>query len=225
MGGKIKKIGLFGGTFNPIHNGHLKVAEEVSRFFQLDKILFIPSYLPPHKSSRDIASATDRLKMVELALQPFSQFEASSLEVERPETSYSIITLEEVKKIYSGAQIFFIVGIDAFLEIKTWREYEKILSSCSFIVVSRPGYKLEQAKEVLAPDWKEKMVIIGPDFKLKEEMGKEPKIYLFPMNSLDISASYIRRRRQRGESISGLVPEAVEKYILERNLYSYGEGK
>jgi nicotinate-nucleotide adenylyltransferase len=225
MGGKIKKIGLFGGTFNPIHNGHLKVAEEVGRFFELDKILFIPSYLPPHKSTRDIASATDRLKMVELALQPFSQFEASSLEVERPETSYSVITLEKVKKIYSGAEIFFIVGIDAFLEIKTWREYERILSSCSFIVVSRPGYELEQAKEVLAPDWKEKMVIVGPVFKPDEERGKEPKIYLFPMNSLDISASEIRRRRQRGESISGLVPEAVEKYILERNLYRYGEGK
>jgi nicotinate-nucleotide adenylyltransferase len=225
MGGKIKKIGLFGGTFNPIHNGHLKVAEEVGRFFELDKILFIPSYLPPHKSTRDIASATDRLKMVELALQPFSQFEASSLEVERPETSYSVITLEKVKKIYSGAEIFFIVGIDAFLEIKTWREYERILSSCSFIVVSRPGYELEQAKEVLAPDWKEKMVIVGPGFKPDEERGKEPKIYLFPMNSLDISASEIRRRRQRGESISGLVPEAVEKYILERNLYRYGEGK
>lgn len=223
MGKKIGKIGLFGGTFNPIHNGHLKVALEVSQRFRLDKILFIPCYLPPHKSSRDVASAADRLRMVELAIAPFAQFEASSLEVDRPETSYSIVTLERVKKIYLEAKIYFIVGIDAFLEIKTWREYEKVLASCSFIVVSRPGFHLEQAETVLESYWKERMVIIGPERKPKEEKGEFPQIYLFPMDSLDISARDIRGRRQRGESIAGLVPEAVERYIFDKNLYSHSE--
>lgn len=225
MAKKVRQIGLFGGTFNPIHNGHLKVALEVSQHFKLDKVLFIPCYLPPHKSSRDIASAADRLRMVELAIAPFAQFEASSLEVDRPETSYSIVTLERVKKIYLGAKIYFIVGIDAFLEIKTWREYERVLNSCSFIVVSRPGFHLEEAKTVLESYWRERMVIIRPEVKLEEGKREFPQIYLFPMNSLDISARDIRGKRQRGESISGLVPEAVEKYILEKNLYSHCEGK
>ncbi|MCX7973503.1 MAG: nicotinate-nucleotide adenylyltransferase [Candidatus Aminicenantes bacterium] len=211
-----QRLGLFGGTFNPIHNGHLKVALVVKEFFKLNKILFIPSYLPPHKSTREIASPEDRLKMVELALAPFPQFEASSLEVDRPETSYSIVTLQKVKQIYEGAQIFFIVGIDAFLEIKTWREYEKVLSACSFIVVSRPGFSLDQAMMVLGPEWKERIVWVDSHDQVKE---KEPRIYLFPMQSLNISASEIRMRRLRGEAITGLVPVAVEKYILEKNLY------
>lgn len=223
MGKRIGKIGLFGGTFNPIHYGHLRVALKVNQRFKLDKILFIPCYLPPHKSGQEIASALDRLKMVELAIGPFPQFEASSLEVDRPETSYSIVTLERVKKVYSGAKIYFIVGIDAFLEIKTWREYEKVLNSCSFIVVSRPGFHLGQAETILDSYWRERMVIIGAEIKPEEENREFPQIYLFPMNSLDISARNIREKRRRGESISGLVPEAVEKYILEKNLYSHSQ--
>ncbi len=217
----LKKIGLFGGTFNPIHNGHLKVALEVSQRFQLDKILFIPCYLPPHKSGQEIASASDRLRMVELAIAPFARFEASTLEVDRPETSYSIVTLERVKKIYSDARIYFILGIDAFLEIKTWREYERVLNSCSFIVVSRPGFPLEQAEVVLDPPWREKMMVVGPEIKIEEVERDFPRIYLFPMNSLNISAKEIRAKRKRGEPISGLVPEAVEKYIVENNLYNH----
>lgn len=220
--GNVQRIGLFGGTFNPIHNGHLKVALVVHDYFRLDKILFIPSYLPPHKSSRDIASPEDRLKMVELAISPYPQFEASSIEVERPETSYSIITLEKVKKLYRGAQIYFLVGIDAFLDIKTWKEYEKLLAACSFIVVSRPGFNLDQALEVLGDDWQAKMIKVNSSQQI---IDSETRIYLFPMDSLNISASEIRKRRQRGEAITGLVPEKVEKYILEKNLYSENEGK
>lgn len=212
----LRKLGLFGGTFNPIHHGHLKVALVVHDYFRLDKILFIPSYLPPHKPRGDIALPEDRLKMVELAISPYPQFEASSIEIERPETSYSIVTLEKIKRLYPEAQIYFIVGIDAFLEIKTWREYEKLLTACSFIVVSRPGFNLDQALEVLGDAWKDKMIMVKSREQIKE---KEPQIYLFPMASLNISASEIRKRRQRGEAITGLVPEKVEKYILENKLY------
>ncbi len=216
----VKKLGLFGGTFNPIHNGHLKVALEVRDRLSLDKVLFIPSYLPPHKPSRDVASPADRLRMVELAIASLPGLEASSLEVERAEPSYSIVTLERVKKMYNLAQIFFIIGIDAFLEIKTWKDYQRVLKACLFVVVSRPGFVLEQAVSVLGPEWRGKIVTIeDKDYRL-ENLREGVSIILFPLPALDISSSLIRTRLHQGKSIAGLVPEAVEKYIFQNHLYS-----
>jgi nicotinate-nucleotide adenylyltransferase len=193
-----KRIGLFGGTFNPIHCGHVKAAESVQNMFSFDRILFIPSYLPPHKESVDVASAAHRLKMVELALASFDRFFPSSVEIDARGTSYSILTLNKIKEMFPQTEVFFLLGIDAFLEIETWKDYEDVLEQCSFVVMSRPGFRLSEAKDILTEKY---------------------KIYLLSINTLDISSSEVRERIRKNQPIEGLVPENVENYIKERSLY------
>lgn len=193
-----KRIGLFGGTFNPIHCGHVKAAESVQNIFSFDRILFIPSYLPPHKESVDVASAAHRLKMVELALASFDRFFPSSVEIDARGTSYSILTLNKIKEMFPQTEVFFLLGIDAFLEIETWKDYEDVLEQCSFVVMSRPGFRLSEAKDILTEKY---------------------KIYLLSINTLDISSSEVRERIRKNQPIEGLVPENVENYIKERRLY------
>lgn len=215
---KNSRIGIFGGTFNPIHSGHLRAAEIAQRKFSLDRVLFVPSYIPPHKESDDIASPHHRLKMVELACKPYPQFIPSSIEIEAKGKSYSVISLGRVKELFPEALIFFILGVDAFLEIDTWKDYEKLLNQCFFIVVSRPGYNLDDAREVLGGRYREMIVEFS-------ETGKEEKkfcssrIFLLPIEALDIASSEVRRRIREGISVKGLVPHDVDTYIRKHNIY------
>jgi nicotinate-nucleotide adenylyltransferase len=216
---KKERIGLFGGTFNPIHFGHLKAAESVQKKFSLSHVLFIPSYIPPHKESAEIAPACDRLKMVELALQNFPQFISSSMEIEARGKSYSVLTIKKIKKIYSNAWIFFILGVDAFLEIDTWKDYKRVLEEYLFIVITRPGYILEEAKSVLGGKYSERVYPSPLPLKIKDEFFMNYMIFLCPIGALDISSTEIRRRVKKHLSLKGLVPELVESYIQERRLY------
>lgn len=218
------RIGILGGTFNPIHTGHLKVAGEVQRKFRLEKILFIPSYIPPHKESEEIASPLHRLRMVELALSPYPQFTASSVEIEAKGKSYSIYTLKKMKKNFPKAIIFFILGIDAFLEIDTWREYKTVLEQCYFIIVSRPGYRLEEASGTLPDEYKERMIEITEKKEIEADLLSSYKMFLFPMESLDIASIEIRKKIRHGKSILQLVPEAVKDYIQKNKLYRKNHG-
>jgi nicotinate-nucleotide adenylyltransferase len=219
---KKTRIGLFGGTFNPIHRGHLKAASEVLDQFSLDRVLFIPSYIPPHKESSEMAPPHDRLKMVELATAPFPEFLASTIESDAEDKSYSIITLEKVKKIYKEAWIFFILGIDAFLEIDTWKEYEKVLEQCLFIVISRPGYCLDEAREMLGGKYKLRIHSIKEDEEIDENTLMSSKIFLLPIKALDVSSKDIRKKLRERRSIARLVPKAVASYIRENGLYQEG---
>ncbi len=153
-----EKIGLFGGTFNPIHSGHIKAAEIVQGIFALDKVLLIPSFIPPHKLSEQIVSPEHRFKMVELAVENSAYFVASPIEIEEKGTSYSILTLQKIRTIYREALFFFILGIDAFLEIDTWKNRDRVLDQCKFVVISRKGYHLGDAKNVLDRKYTFKMV-------------------------------------------------------------------
>jgi nicotinate-nucleotide adenylyltransferase len=214
-----KRIGIFGGTFDPIHCGHVKAAESVQSVFSFDKILFIPSYIPPHKESEDVASAAHRLKMVELALSSFDRFSPSSIEIDAKGMSYSIVTLNRIKKMFPQTEIFFLLGVDAFLEIETWKDYEDVLEQCSFIVMSRPGYRLDEARGALSKKYNQRMVEISGPIQRDRQMFFSPKIYLLPIHTLDISSSEVRERVGKNQSIEGLVPENVENYIKERRLY------
>ncbi len=214
-----ERIGVFGGTFNPIHRGHLKAARIVQRKFFLEKILFVPSYIPPHKGSAEIASPFHRLKMVELALASYPQFIPSSVEIEAREKSYSIITLKKLKKLFPEASIFFILGIDAFLEIETWKDYQQVLEQCFFIVISRPGYHLRDAKKVLEGKYLKRMVEIFRSEEIGDDMFASYKIFLFPIDSLDVASTEIRKRVKRDVSLRGMVPENVEIYIRQNGLY------
>ena len=214
-----ERIGIFGGTFNPIHNGHVKAALEVQKKFLLDKVLLIPSYIPPHKGSPDVAPPADRLQMVKLAVASYPQFVPSPVEIEAKGKSYSILTLEKLKKQFPDAVIFFILGVDAFLEIDTWREYKKILEQCHFIVISRPGYDLIEAKKLLNGKYTERMVRILKTTKLDRLMSHRYKIFLLNIDALDIASKDVRKKVKNGKSIAGLVVEAVEEYIQTNKLY------
>lgn len=215
----METIGLFGGTFDPIHLGHLRAAAEVRRRARLDRILFIPSFLPPHKKSGTVASAADRLRMVELACRWRKGFEASPVEVEAGEKSYSILTLRKIRALASGARLFFILGVDAFLDIGTWREYQRVLQECYFIVMGRPGFELDRAREVLDGKLRDS---IGPLVTGTGAAGPLPpqtRIFLLPIRALNISSTAIRERVRCGETLDGFVPGAVDAYIREHQLY------
>lgn len=214
------KTGLLGGTFNPIHCGHIQAAKIAAGRFKLDKILFIPAYIPPHKEKGPVAEAEHRWEMVKYAAAPYPRFIPSSIEMEAEGPSYSINTIREVKRVYPGVQLYFILGVDAFLEIDTWKDHRSVLESCRFIVISRPGYDLLKAFGILGGRYKEKMTYIEEKDKIDLKMLERYHIYLFKMNSLDVSSSEIRQRIKQGRSIKGMVPLEVEKYIKEKDLYS-----
>ncbi|MBN2453374.1 MAG: nicotinate-nucleotide adenylyltransferase [Candidatus Omnitrophica bacterium] len=187
------KIGLLGGTFNPIHMGHLILAEEALSKLRLDKVIFIPTYLPPHKAVESTIKPHDRLKMVELAIADNSSFEVSDFEIGSKKTSYSIDTLKAFRDKYgSDTQLYFITGSDLLKDLFSWKSVNDIFKISKFIVANRPGYPVtEVPREV-------ETVVITP---------------------IEVSSDDIRRRLKAGRSIRYLVPEKVRCYIMEKNLY------
>lgn len=219
MTGSSQRIGLLGGTFNPIHNGHLAAARQVGRRMEMDMVLLIPSFVPPHKTTEPVAPARHRMAMVELAVAGEPFLAACSIEVETGGRSYSIRTIRELKRDRPSASLFFIVGIDAFLEIHTWREAEKVIRECPFVVISRPGFSLDEAGRT-AGAVPSISLVTDPGPILREEMRSDPPlIVLLTLDTPDISSTDIRSRARRGKSLAGLVPSPVEKYIRLHRLY------
>jgi len=220
---KKQRIGIFGGTFNPIHKGHVKAAKEAQKIFQLEKILFIPSYIPPHKASPDIASPAHRMKMVELAAAPYPRFVPSSIEIDAGGKSYSILTVAKLKKKYPDTSMFFLVGADAFLEIETWRDHEKLLEQCHFVVISRPGYRLKDAQKNMGKEYREKTVWVSDSFRFEEKQNDGHKVFFLSISALNIASKEVREKIRKGEYIRDLVAEPVEKYIRQNRLYQRGK--
>ncbi len=211
---RIERIGIFGGTFNPIHIAHLRSAEEVREAQHLDRILFIPSAAPPHKQT--VAPAAHRLAMVRLALAGNPHFQVSTIEVARRGRSYSVDTLRALHARMPGTSFAFIMGVDAFREIDTWKEYQSIFALADLIVTSRPPRRETALRRALP-------VAVRKHFcyragQLEHRTGN--RIIFQPVSDLDISASSIRQRLSRGLSIRYLVPAAVERYITRHNLYA-----
>lgn len=197
------KLGIMGGTFDPIHYGHLIAAEIARDELSLGKIVFIPAARPPHKPERVAADPWLRYRMVDLAIASNPFFALSSIEIERPGLSYTVDTLRAMGERYSEAEIYFITGADAVLEITTWREPEKLLSMCYFVAVSRPGYHLDKL-------WQRAAALI-PD--------PEQRILGLEIPETAISSTDIRRRVRKGKTIKYLLPEAVESFIAGHKLY------
>lgn len=214
-----ERIGILGGTFNPVHNGHLLAAETAAERFALDRVLLIPSYLPPHKSSPDLAPARDRLHMLELACAGRPRLAVSDMEVKARGRSYSILTLRKIRRLHPGAWIFFILGADAFAEIETWKEYGQVLEQCLFIVVSRPGSDLAAAASVLGGRLREQTVTLAPDEKPTDARFGAARVFLLAIDALDVSSTDIRKRLRQGLPVTGLVPPAVEDYLVKHHLY------
>lgn len=201
---KPRRIGIMGGTFNPIHNGHLIIAEDVHEKAALDRVLFIPSGQPPHKPGSEVAEAEHRFEMVKRAVSSNPHFEASRIEIDRTGPTYTINTLLELREMYGGVTaIFFIIGADVVPELVTWREYEKVFSLCEFIAVMRPGFDESEFSETIR--------------RLSEEKGA--RIHPVRSHLVDISSTDIRERCRKGLSIKHLVPASVEEYIIKNGLY------
>jgi len=192
------RIGLYGGTFDPVHLGHLRVAEQACLELGLQRIFFVLTPNPPHKAARAISPAPQRLRMLQLAAADHPQFEVSTAELERGGVSYTVDTLRHFRAQpeFAGAELFLIIGADSLLELKNWREPQTIISMAQLAVYSRSGL-----------DWRQ----AAPQFLQAAHLLSGPP--------LDISATDIRQRCSRGESIRDLVPEPVRNYILENKLY------
>ncbi len=186
------KIGILGGTFNPVHIGHLILAEEVREKIKLDKVIFVPTYLPPHKDNSDIAPASARMAMVKLAIKGNRYFLASDMEIKRDGRSYTIDTLKEFKSIYPQDELYFIIGSDLLKYLDDWKDLDEIIKMVKFIVATRPGYPLEKIPS---------------------------HISTIPIRAVDISGFEIRKAIKENKSFRYLVPESVLKYIDKKRLY------
>ncbi|MFQ6111071.1 MAG: nicotinate-nucleotide adenylyltransferase [Nitrospinota bacterium] len=222
------RVGIMGGTFNPIHYGHLLSAEEVRERFKLEKVIFIPLSLPPHKGAHDVIDARHRLEMVRRAVASNPRFEVSTVEIDRGGISYTVDTLEELRRRSSPeTEFFFIMGADSFLEISTWKDVPRLFQLCNFIVTVRDGFPLDHLVGTLVETVGNKYPELR--FTLRDESpaqgeisveGSPCAIYPTPISSLEISSTKIRRRVGSGRSIKYLLPPRVEEYILNNNLYS-----
>ncbi len=196
--------GVFGGTFNPIHVGHLLVAEETRAVLDLEEVIFVPTGRPWMKGSDDLAEAADRWAMVNLAIASNPAFVASRVDLDRPGPSYAVDTLHDLKRGQSGpCGFFFIMGMDSLEGLPKWKEPEAMLRMCKIAVVTRPNHDRQAALANLAqrlPQVADRVVFVDGLF-------------------IDISSTDIRRRCREGRSIKYRVPEAVEAYIHERGLY------
>ena len=212
------RLGLFGGTFNPIHFGHLRAAIEVRETFNLDKLLLIPSATPPHKTAEQVADAEDRLEMVRLAVGTEPFFEASDVELGRPGPSYTIQTLRHFQERFgSESDIHFIVGQDAFSEITTWKSYKQLFGTAHFIVMTRPGFESDRIGGFIHTNISETYEYDSPNNRYSHP--EWCTIFCLNITHLDISASQIRKRIKGGRSIRFLVPQAVEDFVQEKGLY------
>lgn len=211
------RLGILGGTFDPIHLGHLRLAEEVGETLMLDKVYLIPAASPPHKEKKPVTPFRMRFEMVRMAAAASPLLEALDMEGRRQGLSYSIETLREFHQIHgSGLDLFFILGMDAFLEIETWKEYRRLFEYAHFVVIKRPGVESETLEPFLYS--------LGVDFHKK---GKGDT-FLVPSGHeliyreatlMDISSTEIRARVSSGRSIRFLVPDAVNGYIMDKGLY------
>jgi nicotinate-nucleotide adenylyltransferase len=220
------RIGLFGGTFNPVHLGHLRAAVEVREGFDLDEIYLIPAAQPPHKVCGELADSADRLRMLNLAIGADSDLKVSDVELNRSGPSYTIDTVQHFKQILPAeTRLHLIMGLDAFLEIDTWKAFKELLHQVPFIVINRPqaGIHADEFRWKALEDYLKSK--ISAEYTFDESRhgflapGKPP-IHVFEVTALDISSTGVRRLIKAGRTIEYLVPRKVAEYIKFKGIYS-----
>ena len=194
-------IGIMGGTFDPIHCGHLILAEQARETLALDRVLFVTAADPPHKPGQVVTPARNRHEMACLAVEGNEHFECSTIEIERPGPSYTIDTVKQIMGIYDGVRVYLLVGADEARDLMSWRDPHGIRNLATIVVANRPGYPVAESLEALPADFAESIIALE-------------------MPGVDISSTDIRARARSRRSIRYLVPEAVENYIAEHSLYA-----
>ena len=217
------RLGLYGGAFNPIHRCHLLVAETAKTRLGLDAVLFIPTGDPPHKPSSDVIPAAHRLEMVRLAIAPYPYLQVSDIETRRPAKSYTIDTVRELQKIRpADTRFIFIIGLDAFKEIASWREPDSLLKLCEFAVVSRPGSLFKSLinlsilgiKDIAPLDRLDTGQIEVQEVRLTNGQS----LWGLPIPPCNVSAQDIRERLKHRQNLENLLPAGVESYILQHHI-------
>ena len=221
----MKHIGLFGGTFDPIHLGHIQVAEEVKKNFSLDEILFIPSALPPHKEPGYVADARDRLEMIKLALSGYADFTVSDVELKRPGPSYTIDTVLYIKSILNDKTAFYLImGLDAIFEIDTWKSFSDLFLLVPFIVLTRTfvGQNATDGGWLGLEKYLKSRVSDGYRFSALQSCyihNEKQPVFVLDIAPIDISSTHIRRCIKKGKTIEFLVPDIVQDFIEVKGLY------
>ena len=222
-----RRLGVLGGTFDPIHFGHLDAAEAVRASLELDEVLFIPTHDPPHKPDEPHASRFHRFALVALAIHEWPGYRASDMELQREGASYTVDTLRALQACgWSPSNLFFIVGADAFAEIATWREFPAVLDFAQFAVIARPGIPLEDAL-ARTPELTSRVRVPASRAWMDED---GTAIYLVEARTRDVSSTVIRARLAERKAIDDLVPVAVARHIIAHHLYGavgglHGEDK
>ncbi len=214
-----RSVALFGGTFDPVHAGHITVAQAAQRRFHLDAIYFIPSSRPPHKTQRELTKFVHRYTMVALACADHPGFVPSLAEAPTPgyasHVFYTIDTVRRFHREHPDDHLYFILGADQFLEIPTWKNYEALLDACDFIIASRPGFRLDALRLVIPPEKFGRAPATDPH----KIVLRRSEIHLLTTVASHVSSTEVRERLERKQIIHGLVPARVEEYILGQALY------
>ncbi|MBC8569262.1 nicotinate-nucleotide adenylyltransferase [Zongyangia hominis] len=201
----MRKIGIFGGTFNPIHRGHIHIARAFFEHLHLDSVLIIPTQVPVHKAPQGLISGEERLEMCRIAARNDPHFFVSAIEVERKEKSYTYLTIQRLRERYPDAALYLIMGSDMFLSFTTWYRYRDILQEATLCAAARKNRQQEELAACAR--------------RLREEGGR---CVVLDLNVVDISSTELRARIQAGDDVSGYLDGAVEDYIRERGLYGHG---
>jgi len=203
----LQRIGVIGGTFDPIHYGHLAAAEEARVRVNLEKVLFVVALLPPHKLDEDVTPVEHRLAMVRLGIASNPHFEISLVDVDRPGPSFTVDTISMLQEQWGpDTELFFVMGLDSLVEVPTWHQPERLIRLCHLVAVSRPRFEVDMRQlEASVP-------------------GISSRVEIIDMPEVDISSSDLQRRVKEGLPIKYQVPEEVERYIIEHRLYEQSAG-
>jgi len=217
------RMAVYGGTFDPVHNGHVEIARRILKLFELDEVLFMPAYVAPHKTRASVSPAFHRYAMLALATQDDERLRISTAELEAPELPYTVETIARLKAEFGETtRLFFVMGADSWSEITTWRDWQRLLGLCDYIVITRPGYGLESES---VPAAAENVVDLrGLDHKQTvERLSEDTKSRVFITDAvmLDVSATEVRAvaRAGDGEELRKMVPSRVADYIRKYRLY------
>ena len=214
-----RRIALYGGTFDPVHLGHLEVARRVSQLFEIEKVLLVPAQVAPHKIGRVVTAPVHRYAMLVLATQSEPSLVVSTFELDEPDRRFTVDTLAHFKDLFAGHELFFIMGADSWMEITTWREWERLLGMVNHVVVTRPGSQIEM--DHVGPAQRSRIVDLRQEDLVIDVSGKEARIFVTDAAMKDIAATDIRSAAREGkfEELTQYVPRAVAEYIVKYRIY------